>query len=656
MHLRFCACLLFAAAALWGRDYYLDPAQGADGNPGTQARPLRTLAGIKPQAGDTVFLAPGNYGTARFEHSGTPEQPIRYQGVRETFFTGGEKDSAAKVLGSNLHFSGMSFGNGKHEVVLVSQAANVTFAGVHFSQGKIGLWPYLTRNLSVHDCDFEALEDGIFVDRCRNTSITGNRIGKDFRGGRDGITLYAQGNYITGSGPVSSVRILSPGKAMLENAGISTGRDRPPAGFHELRHGALNGDTTPSAVQLYTAFTRRSWGAQYQGQGLIAGGEYFFGDTRSWFRLLNHPDWDGKPYSPDGKYLLFDPDKASAEDLAGAAFAQIAYIFPEDYRTLDTRIEDNLIAGCGRQGIRTQRADYTLIRNNRILNCGATGIQLESGSRFTLVDNNDSHNHNRSYRNETGIWIHENSDAVVQNNRISGVQKGLALTQSYRCLVRFNCISDVRAQYVRESDRKFALANVNAFYMTGGSYGKCGVTPGCDRNAVVHNIFRDNGVQESHYGVFGFGFPDSPPIGRNLFLNNSISGSNAPLLLSFYYDSDIIFAGNRWPGDPTARVHCRDGQERPLAEWSQLEPPAPAPLARALADGRGRVIAVDNPEAFSAGFAFSDGQAVVPGDDITVGGLPARVTARDLAAGTLSLDRELQWSAGAPLQYQNLPQ
>jgi hypothetical protein len=77
------AVLLLAPFALVrAADLHVDTRRGDDGNPGTLARPFKTIskAAALAHAGDTVRIATGVYREAvRIEQSGTAEKPIRFE-------------------------------------------------------------------------------------------------------------------------------------------------------------------------------------------------------------------------------------------------------------------------------------------------------------------------------------------------------------------------------------------------------------------------------------------------------------------------------------------------------------------------------------------------------------------------------------------------
>ena len=73
------------------------------------------------------------------------------------------------------------------------------------------------------------------------------------------------------------------------------------------------------------------------------------------------------------------------------------------------------------------------------------------------------------------------------------------------------------------------------------------------------------------------------------------------------------------------------------------------PLARATADGDGTAVPVDSTLAFSDGFCLSDDRRLAEGDEVTVRGRRARVTAIHESRRLLVLDRALSWRTGDPV-------
>src|SRR5215510_1890951 len=65
-------CLLLSASPAWSVTYDLNPATGADSNPGTQAAPWKTLNKVASSVGpgDTVTVQAGTYTPSQYVQGG----------------------------------------------------------------------------------------------------------------------------------------------------------------------------------------------------------------------------------------------------------------------------------------------------------------------------------------------------------------------------------------------------------------------------------------------------------------------------------------------------------------------------------------------------------------------------------------------------------
>ena len=677
----FSGTLLFSSV---GADYHIDPVKGDDAAPGTLSAPWKSLKranegpGNVPGAGDTVYLHSGVHSAARFTRSGTLSAPIVYKAPdgAEPVIDGNGRSSAAVILGSHLQFHGIRFQkSGQKPVILARRAAGLLLNRVSDSN-HIGCWLNEMKDVRIENSDFSDLPDGIFAENSSKIVIRSNRIGARSRGFRDGICLYAKCAFVPYAGKTGTVRVLAPGRAVFTP-------DQADTDFRKVRNGTLRGSGPVSSCIGFIM--------EYENgihPRILPGGDRPLPSGDFFFSLKDNPEWEGKPYSPDGKSLMFDPGKLPEKAFAGLRAFQIALLFPDTERTEDVLIENNVIDGCGRQGIRTQRAFYIMIRNNLIQNCGATGIQLETGSAFTCLDENTVRNNNRNYKQELGIWIHENLGVLMQRNRISGHQKGVAVTQSRDVIARFNLIYDNRSQCVPEKYRNMIRNNTPAFYITGGSYRKISMPQTAEQIAVVHNTFYNNGIDGCTTASIAFGYKTSPPIGGSiLFANNLVQKSHNRILAGFSGKNTggIALRGNIWDGTPSQFFEDLTGRRYPtdaegfriwretfsdrdsrLAEIQFADPAGgdftpvggtaellrnPAPLAVALSDGSGREITLDNTVPFFAGFAFSDGRKITTGDSILIGNQEAVVTGKEQQKGVLFLDRAAAWKKGDPVRF-----
>ncbi len=133
---------------------------------------------------------------------------------------------------------------------------------------------------------------------------------------------------------------------------------------------------------------------------------------------------------------------------------------------------------------------------------------------------------------------------------------------------------------------------------------------------------------------------------RMLHLDREITwAADAPVILLTGPDDDALFADNL-ETDPL--FVDAEGLDFSLTEDSPLRDAA-APLTVTSAAGTGRLLPVDDAYPFCDGYGI-EGER---GDLIAVGSpdTRARVVAVDAQAGTLRLDRDLQWSAGAMVSF-----
>ena len=92
------------------------------------------------------------------------------------------------------------------------------------------------------------------------------------------------------------------------------------------------------------------------------------------------------------------------------------------------------------QGIMTWNVRQLLIRGNHLHHNGATGIQIEDGTTGFVVENNLCEWNQQGYSTETGIWIDDASEGVVQNNVMRHNQVGLKVSKCGHVIFRRNLI------------------------------------------------------------------------------------------------------------------------------------------------------------------------------------------------------------------------
>ncbi len=116
----------------------------------------------------------------------------------------------------------------------------------------------------------------------------------------------------------------------------------------------------------------------------------------------------------------------------------------------DITIQDNEINNVGRQGMLVVATKRALIKLNRVHHCGATGIQIEGDPRKTdvpicgniTIEDNLCEDNAQQYAVsvETGIWVDDSNDVVVQRNTLRRNGKGLSITGCYNVTAKENKI------------------------------------------------------------------------------------------------------------------------------------------------------------------------------------------------------------------------
>ncbi len=317
-------------------------------------------------------------------------------------------------------------------------------------------------------------------------------------------------------------------------------------------------------------------------------------------------------------------------------------------------VYNNEISYNGVQGIRTWNASDVVIRGNHLHHNGATGVQIEDGSRNILIEGNLSENNAQAYEYETGAWVDDSVNVIVQNNVLHSNKIGLLVTATVRCLVRNNVIYlDNRGVPHTWNTTGVGINNYSSDVM------------------LVHNTLYQNGTSNSQRAGIAFGV--STPADRSVIKNNIVAETTAPL--DFYagvstYASDYnLFYNTRalavtylgadltWPqylatsGQEAHTLNQDPGFENPGLRDFHLRAGSPAIddgdfLTSTTAQGSGFVVPLADTRYFSAGVGGSGASRIVVGNNA-----PAVVLAVDDAGRTVTLDRARAWGAGDPVAY-----
>ena len=679
-------------------DYYVDPeSRGGpcdDAGPGTEAAPWRTLAratrpqGPRARPGDTIWVRGGVYReTLTLRIGGAPGQPLTiraFRGEKPVLSVDDQRQSgiilpadggADYVAIEGLSVAGPAAGG---TGICVQQRTGVTLRRVDVTGTRLGvLLSGCTEGRllesSIHDC----LEGNVLVDTgCAGITIADNHIHHNREG--HGLSVYSPGDGVRGEGAVVAVEPAGPGLARFVTRDLD---------LSKVRDGTLRGQDTAGTVGQPSVVLFFAGGDPSPDGVPLPGGSTRLQDGRDWFVLRSNPDWGGKPYSPDGRTGLFELGKADVAALARAKYVYTAYLFAPEVANRDIQILRNEVDHSTVQGIWVQRAEGVLIQGNRTHHNGATGIQIESLCRRVWLDANASYANSISYSHETGIWLDETIDAVVQNNTVYENQKGIGVTQCEWVLVRRNVIYNNQAQHATQN-AEGGRANAGGFWYSGGRHAHLGAPPGAQHNAFVHNTLYGNGTPVSAWGGIQHGLPGYPRVGCNRVLNNLVQNALGAYVL-YAGCTPVVLDGNLYHATAPVRALWKQGdrdtsytlsEPQGLADYQRdtgqelhsgvtevtfvdpagpdfrLAPGAPAtdraqPLTRTTAGGTGTRVLVENVDCFSAGLRTRNGDVVIPGDEIMIGGSRARIRALDHNASALILEYASHWDAGAAVTY-----
>jgi len=318
-------------------------------------------------------------------------------------------------------------------------------------------------------------------------------------------------------------------------------------------------------------------------------------------------------------------------------------------------ITNNEIEYTGRQGLMTWNAINLLVKDNHFHHCGASGIQIEDGAVNVVVDGNLNEYNAQHYETETGVWIDNTENAVVQNNILRHNKIGLMISKSDQVIARNNIVysNDVSAQ---------DPAGIVAVKYDGVSN---------TNNMIVHNTVYRNGQGANHGGgisLGAWGTMESAVVKNNIA---SESGSEIDLYIKCRsYESDynnyysanslsISVNGNTIGWDQYKSQTGQDQnsitQDPKFVDSSSgdftLQSSSPCidaggPLATTVSSGSGTSLVVDNARYFTDGFGIIDGDMIQVGSNS-----PVRVVGVNYNSNTITLGGSISWNSGDAVNY-----
>ncbi|MBN1672340.1 MAG: right-handed parallel beta-helix repeat-containing protein [Kiritimatiellae bacterium] len=684
-----------------GRDYYVDAeSRGGpsdDAGPGSKSRPWRTLARAfaerepRPSPGDTIWVRGGVYGEAlTITRGGAPGAPLAlkaYPGEQPMLDGQGKLQRGIQLpreaAVEELVIEGLALRNftARAWALYAGGARRLVLRALHVADAAVGVWFDGCRESSmvgcdIHDCDTNV---GVF-NSSSNVLLRGNHL--HHARVRENVSISTPAAGVVGRGALSTVVPHAPGIARFTCTDLQLDRIEPYG--RELR-GRAEGETrTWELVLLFADPAEPRPDAEP-----IPGGILTLPDGRGWFPLRNNPDWDNRPYSPDGKSGLFEIGRAQMDRLAAARYVYVAVLGKPELGCREIRIVDNEIDHAARFGLTAHTVEGLFVAGNNLHHNRTTAVSVGHGSRRVWIEANRCRANNAVHWYEAGIEVAASTDVVIQNNTTHENRQGIRVSQCERVLVRRNIVYQNRAQGRPEND-PLLPANSGGLAFNGGTYDSISAPPGARDNAFVHNTLYGNGHPRCRWSEVRYGHPKCLAMEGNSFLNNAVQSATDAVVFEAWgmprgrLDGNIYFGTRmlvaRWYGtgwaEKTYPISDADGfaawqrdtglETHSLVERIDFVDPETGdfrlrrdsaavdrgqPLALTTAGGAGAELPVDSVVCFSAGFATGDGKRVTPGDEIMVAGKRARVVAIDRERSVLTLDRALRWRQSDPVNY-----
>ncbi len=314
-------------------------------------------------------------------------------------------------------------------------------------------------------------------------------------------------------------------------------------------------------------------------------------------------------------------------------------------------ITNNEISYSRTQGIQTWYARNILISGNHFHHNGASSIQIEDNSSTIIVDENICEFNALEYGYETGVWIDDSEDVIVQNNKLIGNGIGLVIGKSNRVIARGNLI------FKNDGSGK-TQSNASGIIVTEAT-----------NTMIVHNTLHHNG----HSSSWRAGFHTENSVSDYVFKNNILSETvnkydfwvdgdpdeinynnyhNRRKLNFYRQDNSYTWDNYRTKSDQDYNSHTAnpqfidaDNQDFHL----QVNSPninAGCFLTTTSSSDSGTTINVEDAR------YFTDGYGIIGGDSIRIGSNnPVKVSNVNYDTNTIILEQSISWDKGAGVSY-----
>ncbi|MFA4817193.1 MAG: right-handed parallel beta-helix repeat-containing protein [Parcubacteria group bacterium] len=366
-------------------------------------------------------------------------------------------------------------------------------------------------------------------------------------------------------------------------------------------------------------------------------------------------------------------DHCHTEYNVGGTSGIVLYAYPDSNANTYITVSDCESNNNGRQGLWAQFTKYLLVKNNHFHDNGATGIQIETGCRYVVADNNIAEKNNNVFNGEYGIWFDETINGIISNNISRENQGGFSISQSHNIIMKNNFAYNNKAQQ-NQSSCTWCPASSGGLSVSAGHAEHLGAPYGATHNSIIHNVFYGNGRDNvSTWGAMRT-LDNLTEIHDNYSKNNIISQNpavvdmnwidtdafatnnynlfyNARALLIKYAGTDYNFSGYKTASGWDANsISSNPFFVNPSSDF-HLQVSSPAInagdfLTKTTSAGSGISIPVTNAK------YFSNGYGIIDGDLIKVGlNSPVSVVDVNYDANIITINSSISWNNGDGVSY-----
>jgi len=230
-------------------------------------------------------------------------------------------------------------------------------------------------------------------------------------------------------------------------------------------------------------------------------------------------------------YCYAEPNRSSGD---GIVMTGNSSQIPDSNMCSNITITNNLVHHVDGQGMLITASKNILVRGNYCHHNGGTGIQIEGDPtnpdipicRNIVIEDNLCEYNSDKYTSETGIWVDDSNNVVVQNNTMRGNEKGLEISGSFNVIVRNNIIY--------ENNRSNHNSSAGIMVVKSTQRGACG------NNIIVHNtLYRNAGINGGALAQVLIGWSYGDKSADNAVFKNNISSNSLASQYGKYLDLGV---------------------------------------------------------------------------------------------------------------------